>query len=177
MDTSKDSIIEHIQESEDQCQNINKMLMLSKKKLSNKRKKMQGNTTVQTLQNIIENISKNDVTQKSTKDCNFFGELIANKLEQFDDHTRLLLQHQINNIVLNAESNHVQHQQINNLLPSTSPVPFQSTETYYSSIFSPSLYLMSPVSSQSSINHQFQPSLQEKSHFPLHSTDICLSSS
>jgi len=50
---------------------------------------------------IIENISSEHVKD----DCDLFGEQLAMKLREFDEHTRAIVMNEINYIIFLAESN------------------------------------------------------------------------
>lgn len=44
-----------------------------------------------------------DVAGKKRDECDVFGEHVANKLRKYDNHTRVLVEHHINNILFDAD--------------------------------------------------------------------------
>lgn len=78
---------------------------VSPKKLASKRKNANDSDriVIQNLQNIMQDISDRRQTKKQKNSNTIFGEFIASKLEQFDDRTKTILQHQISTLIFNAE--------------------------------------------------------------------------
>lgn len=125
---------------------------VSPKKLESKRKNANDSDriVIQNLQNIMQDISDRRQTKKQKNSNTIFGEFIASKLEQFDDRTKTILQHQISTLIFNAElsykfqpltnqSQETSSSQIATSLPdlhSIYSIPPQSTTTYQASISS-----------------------------------------
>ncbi|XP_025198888.1 uncharacterized protein LOC112597166 [Melanaphis sacchari] len=141
---------------------------VSPKKLPNKRKKTtDSDKVIQNLQNIMQDISDKRQAKKQKNDSTIFGEFIASKLEQFDDRTKTILQHQISSLIFNAElSFKFQHQtnqsqdtstsQIAASLPdfqSIYSIPPQSIRTYDTSTSSPSMQLPYSTLTPSTAHH------------------------
>jgi len=129
---------------------------VSPKKLPSKRKKINdSDRVIQNLQNIMQDIFDKRQAKKQKSDSTIFGEFIASKLEQFDDRTKTILQHQISSLIFNAElsykfqlqvnqSQETSTSQIATSLPhfqSIYSIPQQSTGTYHTSTSSPSMQL------------------------------------
>jgi len=177
--------------------------LFPQKKIASKRKYANDSDriVIQNLQNTMRDISDRRQTKKQKNDKTIFGEFIASKLEQFDDRTNTILQHQISTLIFNAElsykfqpptnqSQETSSSRIATSLPrdlhSIHSIPPQSTATYQASTSSSSMQspysLLTPspthhstfLTQPQSLDTYFSSS---SSSPPLHSMSAALSQS